>query len=105
MNWYETEYINRVGLLDTGELFIGIDGNGNTDYQYVYREAAGVYWDPTLKGFKSTELKEWTPSQWFVHMVEIVRQAVGVRLAMLDSVHWRGISEQEKAAIKSQTIN
>lgn len=99
MHWGETEYINRIEILDTGELFLGLEGQGKGMYQYVYREAAGVYWDPTLKGFKSTELREWTPSQWFVHMVEIVRIGVGVRLVLRDAIQWNGISESEKAAI------
>ena len=100
MNWGETQYIDRIEMLDTGELFLGIANKGDADYQYVYRETAGVYWDPSLNGFKSTQLKEWTSLQWFLHMVEIIRQGVGVRLLLLDTVQWRGISDLEKAAIE-----
>jgi hypothetical protein len=100
MNWGKTEYINRIFLLETGELFVGIAGDGNSYYQFVYREAAGVYWDPTLKGFKSTELKGWTPSQWFAHIVHIVRMGIGVQLAFCDPIEWNGISVHEKAAIE-----
>ena len=101
MSWdkTETEYIDRIEILDSGELFLGIEGEGKGMYQYVYREAAGVYWEPTLKGFKSTELKNWTPSQWFFHMVDIVSEGVGVSLVLRDSIQWKGISDLDKAAI------
>ena len=99
MSWDKTEYINRIEILDSGELFLGIESQGKGRYQYVYREGAGVYWEPTLKGFKSTELKDWTPSQWFFHMVDIVRIGVGVSLVLRESIQWKGISDLDKAAI------
>ncbi len=101
MSWGETEYINRIEILDSGELFLGLEGQGKAEYQYVYREAAGVYWEATLKGFRSTELKEWTPSQWFLHMIDIFRMGVGVELVLRDSIQWKGITDQDKAAIES----
>jgi hypothetical protein len=101
MSWGETEYIDRIEILDTGEFFLGLEGEGKPDYQFVYREASGVYWEPILKGFKSTALKEWRPSEWFSHMVDIVRIGVGVELVLCDSIQWRGISEEEKALIES----
>ena len=94
-----TEYINRIEILDSGELFLGIEGEGKAMYQYVYREAAGVYWEPALKGFKSTELKDWTPSQWFFHMLDIVRIGLGVNLVLSESIQWKGLSDQDKADI------
>ena len=101
MSWGETEYIDRIEILGTGELFVGLEGEGKANYQYVYREAAGVYWEPTLKGFKSTELKGWTPAQWFSHIVEVVRMGVGIELLLRDYIQWKGISEEEKALIES----
>ena len=50
----DSEIINKVEVNDSGELFLTLEGNGKPMYQYVYREAAGVYWDETLHGFKST---------------------------------------------------
>lgn len=99
MWWDRTEYINRIEILDSGELFLGIEGEGKGMYQYVYREGAGVYWEPTLKGFKSTELKNWTPSQWFFHIVDIAREGVGVSLVLREPIKWKGISDLDKAAI------
>lgn len=99
MGWGGTETIDRIEILDSGELFLGLDGKGKSEYQYVYREAAGVYWDPDRRGFKSTELKEWKPSDWFSHIVQIVRSGIGVELRLGESLRWNNISENEKKKI------
>jgi hypothetical protein len=99
MGLEKIEYINRIEILDSGELFLGIEGEGKAMYQYIYREAAGVCWEPTLKGFKSTELKDWSPSQWFFHIVAIARMGIGVSLVLRESIQWKGLSDQEMAAI------
>ena len=104
MDWGRTEYIDRIEILESGELFLGIESDGDPDYQYVYREAAGVYWNPTLKGFRSTELKEWSPAQWFVHMTDIVRTGVGVNLVLRDSIQWKGLSDSEVRAIVATNV-
>ena len=46
---------------------------GKPIYQYVYREAAGVYWDEQRHGFKSTPMKEWSCSKWFFQIVGVVQ--------------------------------
>tara|TARA_R110002020_G_scaffold453926_3_gene669159 strand:+ start:4898 stop:5230 length:333 start_codon:yes stop_codon:yes gene_type:complete len=95
----DRETINRIEVLDTGELFLGIESQGKPMYQHVYREAAGVYWDDTKHGFKSTPIKEWTCSQWYKQIVEVVRY-IGVELVLADDVTWSGVSEDEKAEIR-----
>ena len=99
MTWGGIEYINRIEVLPTGELFLGINGDGHADYQYVYREAAGVYWDPVMKGFKSTELKEWTPSQWYSQIIGIVRMGLGVELRLSNKIAWKNVAEVDKTTI------
>lgn len=99
MNWGANEYINRIEILDTGELFHGIESDGKADYQFVYREAAGVYWDSEIKGFKSTELKDGTPSQWFAHIIGIVRTGIGINLVLRESVRWKNVADTKKAVI------
>lgn len=94
------EIIDRVEVLDSGELFLGIKGPGKPRYQYVYREAAGVYWDENKKGFKSTPLKEWSCSRWFNHIVRTVLVAVGVGLRLGSAVSWINIPEEQKEEIQ-----
>lgn len=98
-----TEKINRIEILDSGELFVGIEGDGDPSYQYVYREAAGVYWDSSRKGFKSTELKNWTAPQWFAHILDIVLY-VGVELEMGEKITWKDVSEADKTLMLSGEV-
>jgi len=101
----DTETIDRVEVLDTGELLLGIQSQGKAWYQYVYREAAGVYWDQGRRGFKSTEMKEWTCSMWFIHIVDVVNLSAQVRLQLGSNIVWKNIPDQERAEIeRSNTI-
>lgn len=86
-------------MLDTGELFLGIEGQGKPMYRHVYREAAGVYWDETKLGFKSTPMRGWTCYQWYEQIISVVRY-IGVELALAEGVTWSGVSEDEKAEIQ-----
>jgi len=94
-----SETINKVVLLDTGELLLGLEGNGEPIYQYIYREAAGVYWDEIHNGFKSTPLKEWSCSEWFSHIISIVKSGLGVELKLSGQALWQNVPEQDKTEI------
>jgi hypothetical protein len=94
------EIITKVEVLDTGELFLALKGTGNPNYQYVYREAAGVYWDENKKGFKSTTMKEWSCSKWFDHIVKTVFVALDVELKLGSTVTWINIPEEQKNEIQ-----
>lgn len=98
----DSEIIDRVEVLDTGELLLGLKSAGNPIYQYVYREAAGVYWDQNRRGFKSTPMKEWSCSQWFNQIVDIVRTGLGVELILDTNVFWFNIPDREKERIQSE---
>lgn len=69
----------------------------------MYREGAGVYWDSENKGFKSTELKNWSPSEWFVHIKEIVRSGLGIELVMGEKVAWKNLLGSDKEAILAES--
>lgn len=97
-----SETINRIELLDTGELLLGIEGHGKSMYQHVYREAAGVYWDQSKHGFKSTPINEWSCSQWYKHILEIVRIGFGVELTLSETVVWINVPEQEQKKIQCE---
>jgi len=94
------EMINRVEVLYTGELLLGLKGDGNSDYQYVYREAAGVYWDQEKRGFKSTPMKEWSCSQWFSQIVDVVRTGLDIELYLGANAVWINVPEHDKAEIQ-----
>ena len=100
-NQMDQETINRVEVLDTGELLLGLEGQGKPLYQYVYREASGVYWDENRHGFRSTPMKEWSCSQWYKKIVGVVHSGLGVELMLGDNIDWLNISEQQKTEILS----
>lgn len=96
----DLETIIRVEVLDTGELLLGLKGQGKPIYQYVYREAAGVYWDEQRHGFKSTPMKEWSCSKWFFQIVGVVQSSLGVELCLGTEVAWLNITAEERAVIE-----
>lgn len=94
------ERIRRVEVLESGELFLGLETGDNASYQYIYREGRGIYWDPDRRGFKSTELKDWTVTQWFRHILAIAHE-IGITLALSEDVSWENISEDDKILIRA----
>jgi hypothetical protein len=95
------EIIKEVLINDKNELLLKILGNGNPTYQYVYREAAGVYWDDKEKGFKSTPIKEWTVSKWFLQISSIVKSCLSVDLVIDEKTRWNKISDTDINEIKN----
>ena len=95
------EIICKIEIADTGELILCLEGTGNAGYQYVYREAKGVYWDNDKKGFKSTDPKNWSYSQWYRHIVDVVNSGLGVELKMGQNIEWVKVPEQDKNEIVS----
>ncbi len=96
----DIEVINRIEKLDSGELFLGLEGSGKPSYQYIYRAASGVYWDQDEKGFKSTQMKEWNATKWFSQIRSVVESELGVSLQIGSKVSWVGIEDSEQATIE-----
>jgi hypothetical protein len=94
-----SEAINKVAMLDTGELLLSLEGKGEPIYQYIYREAAGVYWDENHNGFKSTPLKERSCSEWFSQIISVVKSGLGVELQLSGQALWQNVPEKDKAEI------
>jgi hypothetical protein len=92
-------------MLETNELFIGIKGKGNSSYQFVYREAVGVYWDENEKGFKSTPMKDWSCVKWFEHIVKTVLDGIGIELKLGSNVSWINIPDEQKAEILGKNFS
>ncbi|MFK7958497.1 MAG: hypothetical protein AB8B96_20565 [Lysobacterales bacterium] len=89
-----TEMINRIEILQTGELFVGVQGSGTPGYQYVYRDAAGVSWDEEKKGFKSTPMVDWGAAKWLEHIRSVVN-SVGVSLILGKKISLVGVEKSE----------
>jgi hypothetical protein len=96
----DQETINRIEVLDTGELLLGLESGGKSMYQYVYREARGVYWDQNQRVFKSTPMTDWSCSRWFEHIIEVAGDC-GIQLALGNHVSWLNIPAEQKSAIEN----
>ena len=94
------EIINGVEWLESGELLLILESQGEPFYQFVYRGAAGVYWDADRHGFKSTPIREWACPAWFLQIVCVVRQELGIELHLGKEVTWRNIPDQDRAEIE-----
>lgn len=97
----KTEFVNKIVLNGNNELFLILESNGNPMYQYVYREAAGVYWDDVQKGFKSTPIMEWTITEWYLHIKEIIKTSLNIDLILSEDLIWDNIPEVERIKIKN----
>ena len=95
------ESIKEIIVNDNNELLLKLLGNGSPMYQYIYRESAGVYWDENQKGFKSTPIKEWTVSEWFLHIRNVVKSGLDIELSIHKNVDWNNISDSEISKIKN----
>jgi hypothetical protein len=94
-----TTPILKVAVLDDGRTAVFPESR-KADYQYVYREAAGVYWDQKLGCFVSTPPQEWTPQKWYQHILAIVRTGVGLQMLLTPETEYEAAQEGFEASIK-----
>jgi Integron Cassette Protein Hfx_Cass5 len=100
------EIVRVVEILDSGELFLKLESGGDPSYQYIYREAAAVYWDNEHKGFKSTKAPgEWTYAAWYDHIVAIVKSSVGAKLVLSSNTQWINVPQEIKSQILQKYRN
>ncbi len=96
----EREFIKKIYVNGDSELVLILENDGKPEYQYVYRGAAGVYWDQEVKGFKSTPMKELSCSGWFTQIIEVVKSELGVELFLSPSSSWHEIPTEEIEKIR-----
>ncbi|MHB1309538.1 MAG: hypothetical protein ACYDC1_07675 [Limisphaerales bacterium] len=77
----ETCSIENVAVLGDGRTAV-FPKSTKGMWQYVYREAAGVYWEPDLGCFVSTPPREWTPQKWYQQIISVVRSGVGLEMLL-----------------------
>jgi len=96
------EFIRKVYITAGGELFLSLESGGKAAYQYVYREAAGVYWDQEKRGFKSTPIEDRSCAQWFVQIVGVVKSGLGVELSLAKDAVWLDVPDGDRNEILNQ---
>jgi hypothetical protein len=95
----EIEEISKVEILDNGEMYVVLASGGKPMYQYIYREAAEVYWDNETKGFKAPPPGKWSHSDWYHHIVSVAASGVGIALGLSRKTNWVNVPPKTKEEI------
>jgi hypothetical protein len=88
----ETTPILKVAVLPDGRVAV-FPQSKSADYQYVYREAAGVYWNQEMGCFVSTAPQEWSPHKWYQHIVSVVKSGVGIKMILTPGTEYESKDE------------
>lgn len=95
----ETSLIFKVAVLDDGRVAV-FPQSKRADYQYVYREAAGVNWDQAMGCFVSTPPQEWTPQKWYQHIISVVWSGIGLQMVLTADTEYESMDPRFGASIK-----
>lgn len=94
-----SEEISKVEILKNGEMLLVLASGGKPMYQYIYREAADVYWDNERKAFTAPAPSTWSHADWYWHIVSIAASGLGLSLKLSESPAWVNVPESTKAEI------
>ena len=95
----EIEEISKVEIRENEEIYFVLASGGKPLYQYIYREAAEVYWDNEAKGFKAPPPRKWSYSQWYHHIVSVAASGLGVTLQLSSNTEWVNVPFEIKSEI------
>lgn len=73
---------------DDSLLVVGLESGGSPSYQYVYRAAAGVYWDDNAGAFKLNMKNDKRFVHWFAHVSKILEEEMNVQLHLEVRTTW-----------------
>ena len=98
------EDISSVELSEDGDLFLQLESGGSPSYQYVYRAAAGVYWDQERAAFRFATKKDGQCGKWFAHIVSIAGEEMGLCLQLSCNVTWKNVPNEVRDEIQRAAI-
>lgn len=93
------ETVSDIEIASGGELLLRLENGGQPSYQYVYRAAAGVYWDQEQYAFKFVARADDDYAKWFAHILKILEDEMGLQLRLSDEVMWINIPDKVKDEI------
>ena len=99
----EIEEILRIEILDNSEMYLVLSSGGKSFYQYIYREAAEVYWEHDLKAFKSPAPRKWSHADWFDHIKSVAASGLGIDLHLTKTTQWINVPLKTKNDICNKT--
>jgi hypothetical protein len=89
----------KIEVLSSGELVAQPETNDNGTFEYIYRAAAGVYWDKARQGFITPCLKELSYYDWFQRTPSAAASELGVNLKVTNRTRFINVSEGLKSQI------
>ncbi len=93
------ETVSNIEITDDGEIVIALESGGKASYQYVYRAAAGVYWDQDGKAFRFATKKDGLYAKWFAHILNVLDDEMTLQLRLARVVTWTGVSNEVRDEI------
>jgi hypothetical protein len=99
-----TELISVVEILEDGQLLLRLKSGGRPSYQYVYRAAAGVYWDSDREALKFSPKKDGQYGKWFEHIVCVARSEIELQLQLDKDATWKNVPKEVRDAILCAAI-
>ncbi|MBY0573089.1 MAG: hypothetical protein K2P84_05370 [Undibacterium sp.] len=93
------ETVSNIEISNGGELLLRLASSGRPAYQYVYRAAAGVYWDQEQYAFKLAARADDDYAKWFAHILNILEGEMGLQRRLPDEVTWINIPDKVKFEI------
>jgi len=93
------EAIAEVGIDAKGRLFVR---PSSTSFDYIYRAAMGVNWDPGLGRLYGPKPKELDQLQWFERIVGAAAAEYDIHLTLGPQVNWSNVPDQLRRAISAK---
>jgi hypothetical protein len=81
-------------------LVVKLDGGGKPSYQYVYRVAAGVYWDNDAGAFKFDTKNDKRFAHWFAHLRKVLEEEMNVQLSLESRTTWTNVPNDVRHEIE-----
>ncbi len=93
------ETVLNIEIAIGGELLLRLANRERPSYQYVYRAAAGVYWDQKQHAFKFSARAGDDYVKWFAPILKILEDEMGLQLRLSEEVKWTNIADEAKEKI------
>lgn len=86
---------------------IGIDGSERlyiipqkAQFSMIWRTASEVHWNADLRCLYSPKPREWNYHQWFLHIVDVVKDEYGCTLSLDSNTRWINVPEKLRKEIE-----
>jgi hypothetical protein len=93
------EAVSNIEITDKGVIVIALESGGKPSYQYVYRAAAGVDWDPHGKAFRFDTKNDGRYAKWFAHILNVLDSEMGLQLRLARGVTWTAVPDEVRAEL------